>query len=123
MEYSLTHDPSVGLVIHLLVSGCIGSILLIASLGLIPRLDYKEKLSSYECGFEPLSGARQSFDVRFFLVAVLFIVFDLEVVCLFGWVISLSELSLGSYSLVFVFLVVLGLGLLYEWLRGCMDWE
>ena len=82
-----------------------------------------EKVSSYECGFEPFDDARGQFDVRFYLVAILFIIFDLEIAFLFPWAISLGEIGwLGFWSMM-VFLGVLTVGFVYEWKKGALEWE
>lgn len=82
-----------------------------------------EKLSPYECGFEPFDDARGQFDVRFYLVAILFIIFDLEIAFLFPWALSLSGIGLvGFWSMMF-FLGVLTIGFVYEWKKGALDWE
>ncbi len=82
-----------------------------------------EKLSPYECGFEPFGDARGQFDVRFYLVAILFIIFDLEVAFLFPWAVSLSEIGLfGFWSMMF-FLGILTVGFIYEWKKGALEWE
>ncbi len=84
---------------------------------------YAEKLSAYECGFEPFDDARRRFDVRFYLVAILFIIFDLEVAFLFPWAVSLSHIgALGFWSMI-GFLAVLTIGFIYEWCKGALDWE
>ena len=82
-----------------------------------------EKLSAYECGFEAFEDARGRFDVRFYLVAILFIIFDLEVAFLFPWSISLGKIGLlGFWSMMF-FLLVLTIGFIYEWKKGALEWE
>jgi len=82
-----------------------------------------EKLSAYECGFEPFTDARHKFDVRFYLVCLLFIIFDLEIAFLFPWAISLKEIgAFGFWSMV-TFLGVLTVGFIYEWKKGALDWE
>lgn len=81
-----------------------------------------EKLSSYECGFEPFSEARGRFDVKFYLVAILFIIFDLEIAFLFPWAISLGSIGIFGFWSMFVFLVVLTIGFVYEWKQGALDW-
>ena len=82
-----------------------------------------EKLSAYECGFEAFDDARGRFDVRFYLVAILFIIFDLEVAFLFPWAVSLGDIgSLGFWSMMF-FLLVLTIGFIYEWKKGALEWE
>ena len=83
----------------------------------------KEKLSAYECGFEAFDDARGRFDVRFYLVAILFIIFDLEVAFLFPWAISLNKIGMfGFWSMMF-FLLVLTIGFIYEWKKGALEWE
>ncbi len=82
-----------------------------------------EKVSAYECGFEAFDDARGQFDVRFYLVAILFIIFDLEIAFLFPWAISLGTIGmLGFWSMV-VFLAVLTIGFVYEWKKGALEWE
>lgn len=82
-----------------------------------------EKLSPYECGFEPFGDARGEFDVRFYLVAILFIIFDLEVAFLFPWAITLSEIGEFGFWSMMVFLGVLTIGFIYEWMKGALEWE
>lgn len=82
-----------------------------------------EKLSSYECGFEPFGDARGKFDVRFYLVAILFIIFDLEIAFLFPWAISLSTIGVFGFWSMMVFLAVLTIGFAYEWKKGALEWE
>jgi NADH-quinone oxidoreductase subunit A len=82
-----------------------------------------EKLSPYECGFSPFEDARGRFDVRYYLVAILFIIFDLEVAFLFPWAVSLSNIGMfGFWSMMF-FLVILTIGFVYEWRKGALEWE
>ena len=88
-----------------------------------PKKPDPEKLSAYECGFEAFSDSRMEFDVRFYLVAILFIIFDLEIAFLFPWAISLGNLgSLGFWSMM-IFLFILTIGFIYEWKKGALDWE
>ncbi len=82
-----------------------------------------EKLSAYECGFEAFDDARRKFDVRFYLVAILFIIFDLEVAFLFPWAVSLGAIGMFGFWSMVVFLAVLTVGLVYEWNKGALDWE
>lgn len=82
-----------------------------------------EKLSAYECGFDAFDDARNKFDVRFYLVAILFIIFDLEVAFLFPWAVSLGEIGMFGFWSMVVFLGVLTVGLIYEWNKGALDWE
>lgn len=82
-----------------------------------------EKLSAYECGFEPFGDARGTFDVRFYLVSILFIIFDLEVAFLFPWAVSLKEIGLFGFWSMMAFLAVLTVGFIYEWRKGALEWE
>ena len=88
-----------------------------------PKNPDPEKLSAYECGFEAFGDSRMEFDVRFYLVAILFIIFDLEIAFLFPWAISLGDLGpLGFWSMM-VFLLILTIGFIYEWKKGALDWD
>lgn len=82
-----------------------------------------EKLSVYECGFDPFDNARHKFDVRFYLVAILFLVFDLEISFLFPWALCISKLSFFSFFSMFFFLFILTVGFVYEWISGALEWE
>jgi NADH-quinone oxidoreductase subunit A len=82
-----------------------------------------EKLSAYECGFEAFEDARIKFDVRFYLVAILFIIFDLEVAFLFPWAVSLGQIGVFGFWSMIVFLGVLTIGFIYEWRKGALEWE
>jgi NADH-quinone oxidoreductase subunit A len=82
-----------------------------------------EKNSPYECGFEPFGDARGQFDVRFYLVAILFIIFDLEVAFLFPWAVALSDIGLFGFWSMMMFLGILTVGFIYEWKKGALDWE
>jgi len=82
-----------------------------------------EKVSPYECGFEPFDDARRRFDVRFYLVAILFIIFDLEVAFLFPWAISLGEIGVFGFWSMMSFLGILTVGFIYEWKKGALEWE
>jgi NADH-quinone oxidoreductase subunit A len=88
-----------------------------------PKNPDPEKLSAYECGFEAFGDSRMEFDVRFYLVAILFIIFDLEIAFLFPWAVSLEQIgSLGFWSMM-IFLFVLTIGFIYEWKKGALDWD
>ena len=88
-----------------------------------PKKPDPEKLSAYECGFEPFSDSRMEFDVRFYLVAILFIIFDLEIAFLFPWAISLGNIGLLGFISMMIFLIILTVGFIYEWKKGALDWE
>ena len=82
-----------------------------------------EKLSAYECGFEAFDDTRSRFDIRFYLVAILFIIFDLEVAFLFPWAVSLGEIGAFGFWSMMVFLLVLTVGFVYEWRKGALEWD
>ena len=88
-----------------------------------PKNPDPEKLSAYECGFEAFSDSRIQFDVRFYLVAILFIIFDLEVAFLFPWAISLGSIGLFGFWSMMIFLLILTIGFIYEWKKGALEWE
>ena len=90
---------------------------------LSPKKPSNEKLSPYECGFEPFDDARSKFDIRFYLVALLFIIFDLEVTFLFPWAVSLKSIGLFGYLSMMFFLLILTIGFVYEWKKGALEWE
>ena len=105
-------------------------IALILSIGFIlinflasPSNPDPEKLSAYECGFEAFNDSRMEFDVRFYLVAILFIIFDLEIAFLFPWAISLGNIGLLGFCSMMIFLFILTIGFIYEWKKGALDWE
>ena len=88
-----------------------------------PKNPDPEKLSAYECGFEAFGDSRMEFDVRFYLVAILFIIFDLEIAFLFPWAISLGQIGLFGFVSMMIFLFILTIGFIYEWKKGALDWE
>ena len=88
-----------------------------------PNKPDSEKLSPYECGFEAFEDARMRFDVRYYLVAILFILFDLEIAFLFPWAVVLDQIGLFGFVSMLVFLAILVVGFIYEWKRGALDWE
>jgi len=88
-----------------------------------PKKPDPEKLSAYECGFEPFNDSRMEFDVRFYLVAILFIIFDLEIAFLFPWAISLGNIGILGFCSMMIFLFILTVCFIYEWKKGALDWE
>lgn len=82
-----------------------------------------EKLSAYECGFQPFEDARNKFDIKFYLVAILFIIFDLEVSFLFPWSIYLNKINIEGFWFMILFLIILTVGFLYEWMKGALNWD
>ena len=88
-----------------------------------PKNPDPEKLSAYECGFEPFNDSRMEFDIRFYLVAILFIIFDLEIAFLFPWAITLGNIGIFGFVSMMIFLSLLTVGFIYEWKKGALDWE
>ncbi len=115
------------IVIFLGISAGLGLVFILASAILAPSAPDAEKLSSYECGFNAFDDARMKFDVRFYLVSILFIIFDLEVAFLFPWAVSLMklppEVAQFSFWSMMSFLGVLTIGFIYEWKKGALEWE
>ena len=83
----------------------------------------QEKVSAYECGFDPFDDARSRFDIQFYLVAILFIIFDLEVAFLFPWALTLNRVGLFGFWSMIIFLIILTIGFVYEWRKGALDWS
>ena len=111
------------LVVFIGIADVIGAALLVAPFIVAYSQPDPEKLSAYECGFDAFDDARMKFDVRFYLVAILFIIFDLEVSFLFPWAVTFGKLgALGFWSMV-VFLAVLTIGFAYEWKKGALEWD
>ena len=111
------------IIIFLIIALGLSFVFIILNYLLSPKNPDPEKLSAYECGFEAFDDSRMRFDVRFYLVAILFIIFDLEIAFLFPWAISLGNLGLlGFWSMMF-FLGVLTIGFIYEWKKGALEWE
>ena len=115
------------IVIFLGISSAIGIVFILASALLAPKAPDPEKLSTYECGFNAFDDARMKFDVRFYLVSILFIIFDLEVAFLFPWAVSLMKLppeqSVFAFWSMMTFLGVLTVGFIYEWKKGALEWD
>ena len=105
------------------VAGGFGIVLMTLGYLLGPRRPDPEKLSPYECGFEAFDEARKQFDVRFYLVAILFIIFDLEVAFLFPWAVALGDVGMFGFWSMVAFLGVLTVGFVYEWKKGALEWE
>lgn len=101
----------------------LGLVLILAAAIVAPSDPDPEKLSAYECGFNAFDDARMKFDVRFYLVSILFIIFDLEIAFLFPWAVAFGDLSDAAFWSMMVFLVVLTVGFAYEWKKGAMEWE
>jgi NADH-quinone oxidoreductase subunit A len=113
----------VPILIFLVVAAAITGLMIFGSYMLAQQKPDSEKASAYECGFEAFADARTKFDVRFYLVAILFIIFDLEVAFLFPWAVSLKDIGVFGFLSMVVFLGVLTVGFVYEWKKGALDWE
>ena len=111
------------IVIFLGLAAVISLALLIVPFVIAPSKPDPEKLSAYECGFDAFDDSRMRFDVKFYLVAILFIIFDLEVAVLFPWAVSLGEVGLFGFWSMMVFLGVLTVGFIYEWKKGALEWN
>jgi NADH-quinone oxidoreductase subunit A len=111
------------LLIYIILSLIISFIVFFLSYILAIQHYDAEKLSAYECGFQPFEDARNKFDIKFYLVAILFIIFDLEVSYLFPWSIYLRDLGFSSFWWMFSFLFLLTVGFIYEWLKGALSWD
>ncbi|MGY8867333.1 MAG: NADH-quinone oxidoreductase subunit A [Methylophagaceae bacterium] len=96
---------------------------ILAGFVLGPQRPDAEKLSPYECGFEPFDDAHMKFDVRFYLVAILFIIFDLEIAFLFPWAVVLNDIGVFGLLAMFLILAILVVGFIYEWKKGALEWE
>ena len=101
----------------------LGGVLLTVGRAVAPHKPDPKKLSPYECGFEAFEDARMKFDVRYYLVAILFILFDLEIAFLFPWAVVLPEIGFFGYAAMMVFLAILVVGFVYEWKKGALEWE
>jgi NADH-quinone oxidoreductase subunit A len=119
-EFLIEYLP---ILIFLGIALVLSAMILMASYVLARQRPDAEKVSAYECGFEPFEDARGRFDVRFYLVAILFIIFDLEVAFLFPWAVSLGNIGLLGFWSMMIFLGVLTIGFVYEWRKGALEWE
>jgi NADH-quinone oxidoreductase subunit A len=111
------------IVLFLIIALTLSVAFVVINFILSPKNPDPEKLSAYECGFEPFEDSRMEFDVRFYLVAILFIIFDLEIAFLFPWAISLGNIGLLGFCSMMFFLFILTIGFIYEWKKGALDWE
>ena len=111
------------IILFLIIAISLSVAFVVLNLILSPSNPDPEKLSAYECGFEPFDDSRMEFDVRFYLVAILFIIFDLEIAFLFPWAISLGKIGLFGFVSMMIFLFILTIGFIYEWKKGALDWE
>ena len=111
------------ILLFILVAFVFGGVMIGVGWVLGPNRPDSEKLSPYECGFEAFEDARMKFDVRYYLVAILFILFDLEIAFLFPWAVTLNEIGAFGFWSMMIFLAVLVVGFVYEWKKGALEWE
>lgn len=119
-EFLLEYLP---IMIFLAIAGGMAVVMVLASLLVSMRRPDPEKNAAYECGFDAFDDSRSKFDVRFYLVAILFIIFDLEVAFLFPWAVSLGKIGIIGFWSMVGFLGILTVGFIYEWKKGALDWE
>ncbi len=116
-------DHYLPVLMFLLVALVVGTVPIVLGKNLGPSRPDSEKLSPYECGFEAFEDARVKFDVRYYLVAILFILFDLEIAFLFPWAVVFDAIGLTGFLAMMVFLALLVVGFVYEWKKGALEWE
>lgn len=111
------------ILVFIMIATGLSIAMVVASVIAGPSKPDKDKLTAYECGFDAFDDARSKFDVRFYLVAILFIIFDLEVAFLFPWAVSLGSIGMFGFWSMVVFLGLLTVGFIYEWKKGALEWE
>ena len=111
------------IIIFLIIALGLSCVFVVINFILSPKKPDPEKLSAYECGFDAFDDSRMEFDVRFYLVAILFIIFDLEVAFLFPWAVALSDIGLFGFISMMIFLFLLTIGFIYEWKKGALEWD
>ena len=119
-EFLLQYLP---IIVFIAIASIVSVAAVVLSLVVAKQKPDPDKLSAYECGFDAFDDARHKFDVRFYLVAILFIIFDLEIAFLFPWAVSLGAIGMFGFWSMVVFLGVLTVGFIYEWKKGALDWE
>jgi NADH-quinone oxidoreductase subunit A len=120
MDFLLDYAP---ILIFLAIAGALGLAFILTAFVVAPKSPDPEKVSTYECGFNAFDDARMKFDVRYYLVAILFIIFDLEVAFLFPWIFPVAGHNVFAFWSMMVFLGVLTVGFIYEWRKGALDWQ
>ena len=116
-------DSYLPVLIFAAIGGFIALVLFVVPFLIAPRKPDSEKISAYECGFNPFDDARMKFDIRFYLVAILFVIFDLEAVYLFPWAVSFKEIGALGYWTMMVFIAELIIGFIYAWRKGALEWD
>lgn len=123
MESAAFLSDYLPILVFLVIAAGLSCLMIVASLIVGKQKPDKEKLAAYECGFDAFDDTRGRFDVRFYLVSILFIIFDLEIAFLFPWAVSLKEIGAFGFWSMMAFLGVLTVGFIYEWKKGALDWE
>jgi NADH-quinone oxidoreductase subunit A len=123
MDIQLYLQNYLSILIFIIISACLAFVLIIIPFIINKSNPDKEKLSTYECGFESFGNAKKKFDIRFYLVSILFILFDLEIAFLFPWAVMLKEIGLIGFWSMIAFIVTLTIGFVYEWKKGALEWE
>lgn len=123
LSFSLIREEYFSLFLIILITSILSFVILILSYFLAIQNPESEKLSTYECGFEPYEDARLQFDVKFYLIAILFLVFDIETVFIYPWCISISQLNIIGFWSMIDFIFELGVGLFYIWRLGALNWD
>lgn len=113
----------VAVFIYFIIALALATLILSLSFVFATRKADPEKISAYECGFDPFDDARSRFDIQFYLVAILFIIFDLEVTFLFPWALTLNKIGYFGFWSMMIFLIILTIGFIYEWRKGALDWS
>jgi NADH:ubiquinone oxidoreductase subunit 3 (subunit A) len=113
----------VGVFIYFIIALALAVLFSALSFVFATRKADPEKISAYECGFDPFDDARSRFDIQFYLVAILFIIFDLEVTFLFPWALTLNQVGFFGFWSMMIFLIILTIGFIYEWRKGALDWS
>lgn len=123
MDIQLYLQNYLSILIFIIISACLAFVLIIIPFIINKSSPDKEKLSTYECGFESFGNAKKKFDIRFYLVSILFIIFDLEIAFLFPWAVMLKEIGLIGFWSMIAFIITLTIGFVYEWKKGALEWE
>ena len=123
IKHSSLKEEYLGVFLYLLFAIFLGLLIVVLSYFLVVQSPETEKLSTYECGFEPYEDSRNKFNVKFYIVAILFILFDIEIIFMLPWCISLSQLNILGFWTMIEFLVELGIGFFYVWCAGSLEWK
>ena len=123
IKSSSVKEEYLGVLLFILFAIFLGFLIVTLSYFLVVQSPETEKLSTYECGFEPYEDSRNKFNVKFYIVAILFILFDIEIIFMLPWCISLSQLNILSFWTMIEFLVELGIGFVYVWCAGSLEWK